>query len=94
MTTESKEDRILFSSELAIYKACTGENTIPFPVLKKLREALQKELTTARREERERQWKLMMECLPSDAENLSLLTPDQAQRLIKCFIKNKKYSQL
>jgi hypothetical protein len=32
------------------------------------------------------QWEMMMECLPKDAENLSTLIPDQALRLMKCFI--------
>jgi len=31
-------------------------------------------------------WKLMMDCLPKDAENLSSLTDDQAGRLMRCFL--------
>jgi hypothetical protein len=41
---------------------------------------------TVREEEKERQWELMMECLPSNAENLSTLTPYQAYKLINCFL--------
>ena len=41
----------------------------------------------ATKKEKERQWETMMSCLPSDAENLSLLTEDQAKRLIDCFTK-------
>ena len=36
---------------------------------------------------RRRIWELLMECLPKDAENLSLLTPDQKIRLFDKFMK-------
>lgn len=47
-----------------------------------------------REEERERQYDLMMRSLPSDAENLSTLTPDQAYRLIKSFLEKKPWASL
>jgi len=50
------------------------------------------ELQKAREEERERQYCLMMESIPSDAENLSTLTLDQAFRLIKSFISKKPWN--
>ena len=41
--------------------------------------------------EKERQYELLMSCLPKDAENLSTLTSDQAKRLINCFIKKNPW---
>ena len=46
----------------------------------------------ALQEERERQYKLLMSCLPKDAENLSTLTPYQALRLIQCFLKKNPWN--
>jgi hypothetical protein len=40
----------------------------------------------------EHQYDMMMKCLPSDAENLSTLTPDQAFRLMRCFIKSNPWN--
>ena len=40
----------------------------------------------------EKQYELLISCLPEDAENLSTLTSDQAQRLIKCFIKKNPWN--
>jgi hypothetical protein len=36
-------------------------------------------------------WKLLMDCLPSDAENLSTLTPDQKIRLLNKFLKSYEH---
>jgi hypothetical protein len=36
---------------------------------------------------RRRIWELLMECLPTDAENLALLTDDQKIRLLDKFLK-------
>ena len=44
-------------------------------------------------DERERNWELMMDCLPKDAENLSTLTDDQAGRLIREFLKKKPWDK-
>ena len=49
-------------------------------------QALSQREEEVRRAEKERQYELLMSCLPKDAENLSTLTPDQALRLIKKFI--------
>jgi hypothetical protein len=50
----------------------------------------EKELS--RKEERERQFDLIMRSLPTDAENLSTLTPDQAIRLIRSFISKNPWN--
>lgn len=50
------------------------------------RARLLKIIEEVKQNERERQYDLLMSCLPKNAENLSTLTPDQALQLIKCFI--------
>ena len=40
----------------------------------------------------EKQYELLISCLPEDAENLSTITLNQAQRLIKCFIKKNPWN--
>lgn len=57
-------------------------------VLAKISEAREE----GRREEKERQYSLLMDCLPKDAENLSSLTPDQAKRLIDSFLKKNPWN--
>jgi len=55
-------------------------------------QSILKALSQAQKEEQERQYNLLMSCLPKDAENLSTLTNDQAKRLIDCFIKKNPWS--
>jgi len=39
-------------------------------------------------------WDMFFRCFPPDMENLSTITPDQAYRLLKCFIhKLETYDQ-
>ena len=45
-----------------------------------------------RAEERERQFNMLMSCLPKDAENLATLTPEQALKLITKFISLRPWS--
>jgi len=59
--------------------------------IRDFRNFLSEAISQTEREEKERQYDMMMKCLPSDAENLSTLTPDQAFRLIKCFIKKNPW---
>jgi len=59
---------------------------------RQVKDFIRTELQKAREEERDRQFGLMMESIPSDAENLSTLTLDQAFRLIKSFISKKPWN--
>ena len=59
--------------------------------LDELEEVFSKALSQAKAKERERQYELLMSCLPEDAENLSTLTDNQAKRLIDCFLKKSPW---
>jgi hypothetical protein len=66
--------------------------TLPPSDWKWIKDFFRTELKKAREEEKERQYDLIMESLPKDAENLSTLTPDQSLSLIKSFLNKKPWN--
>jgi hypothetical protein len=90
----SDVDKMTQSFEERLAKKCPWlYRGVKFHIVK---EFIRQEKELSRREgakeERERQFDLIMKCLPSDAENLSTLTPDQAMRLIRSFISNNPWN--